>query len=385
MPSWEEPYITFHIVWHPLCPESSAAAVHLREHLTRPRFAIEEMGVSVFEWSTPPHGSSVPAQVALGTGAADVVVVLIGDEVEQDAAWSSYVIELAGRCRSAGDGAAFSRLFPVAMTSDGLATRLGVQALPWYRWQTDRNSRARRLVREITYEASRMLRTMLGDEPDLACQMEQVRVFLSHSKHDAVGERVARRIRKWLQDDVQLSPFLDIANIPAGLPSDEVLEEGVRQSAVLIVYSDSFSSREWCRREVLVAKASDRPIVVADCIEDLDERAFPYLANVPVVRLRSGQPHGIERVIGRLLDEVFKDFLWQCRTVTLRRANPQVMFVVRPPELLTLINAKKNLPKKSVLVYPDPPLGTRELDVLDGVGPSVECMSEWMRRDRDEE
>lgn len=82
---------------------------------------------------------------------------------------------------------------------------------------------------------------------------------------------------------------------------------------------------------------------------------------------------------------MFKDFLWQCRTVTLRRANPQVMFVVRPPELLTLINAKKNLPKKSVLVYPDPPLGTRELDVLDGVGPSVECMSEWMRRDRDEE
>ena len=57
----------------------------------------------------------------------------------------------------------------------------------------------------------------------------------------------------------------------------------------------------------------------------------------------------------------------------------------RPPELLTLINAKRNLPEKSVLVYPDPPLGTRELDVLDGVGPSVESMSEWMRRDRDEE
>ena len=378
MPSWEDPYITFHVVWHPCCPESKAAAGHLTEHFTKDRFAIEEMGVSVFEWSTPPQGSSVPAEVALGTGEADAVVVLVGDEIEQNADWSNYVLQLAGRCRSADDSGSFVRLFPVAVTRNSLSTGLGVQALRWDRWEAAPNGRARRLVREITYEAGRMLRTMLRHEPDLASQIEHVRVFLSHSKHDHIGERVARGIRRWLQDDVRLSPFLDIADVPAGLPSDEVLEEGVRQSVVLIIYSDSFSSREWCRREVLVAKASERPIVVADCIEDLDERAFPYLTNVPVVRLHCGETHDIERVIGRLLDEVFKDFLWQCRTATLRRANPEVMFIARPPELLTLVNAKKNLREKSVLVYPDPPLGARELDVLDGIGPTVESMSEWM-------
>lgn len=131
------------------------------------------------------------------------------------------------------------------------------------------------MVREVTYETGRMLRTMLEGDPDLASHMKKVRVFLSHSKHDDFGERVARRIRDWLHDDVQLSVFLDIVDIPAGLPPDDVLEKEVRRSAVLVVYSDSFSSREWCGREVLVAKESDRPIVVADCIEDLDERAFP--------------------------------------------------------------------------------------------------------------
>ena len=185
-------------------------------------------------------------------------------------------------------------------------------------------------------------------------------------------------IRDWLQEDVTLSVFLDIVDVPAGLPSEEVLDASVRQSAVLIVHGDSFSSREWCRREVLVAKASERPIVIADCIEDLDERVFPYIANVPVVRLQSQQPNGIERVVGRLLDEVFKDFLWQCRTATLRRDHSNVMFIARPPELLTLVNVMKHSPDKSILVYPDPPLGLRELSVLAGVGPPVASLSEWM-------
>ena len=54
------------------------------------------------------------------------------------------------------------------------------------------------------------------------------------------------------------------------------------------------------------------------------------------------------------------------------------MFVARPPELLTLVNVKTSSPDKCVLVYPDPPLGSRELSVLDGIGPPVESLSQWM-------
>ena len=380
MPSWEEPYITFHIVWHPGCPESQAAASYLIQHFTRDRFAIEEMGVSVFEWSGPSPRAAVQSPFDSDMGETSVVVVLISDEIEQDGNWSNYVGRLIDRYTSGDDGSPIRRLFLVAMTEGRLATSSVVQALRWLDWPGDSNRRVRRLVREVTYETSRMLRDTLSGDPDLARQMERIRVFLSHSKHDNIGERVARCIRDWLQEDVTLSVFLDIVDVPAGLPSDDVLDAGVRQSAVLIVHSDSFSSREWCRREVLVAKASERPIVIADCIEDLDERAFPYIANVPVVRLRSQQPNGIERVVGRLLDEVFKDFLWQCRIATLRRAHSNVIFVARPPELLTLVNVKKNYPDKSILVYPDPPLGLRELSVLTGVGPPVVSLSEWMEK-----
>lgn len=378
MPSWEEPYLTLHVVWHPRCAESHDAARHLIEHFTRERFSIEDMGVSVFEWSSPPAGSHVPAPVDMGVGEAVVVAALIGDELQRDSAWADYVRKLADRCRRHDPTGSRIRLFSVAITSGTIATELGVQALRWHKWQVDPNGRARRLAREVTYETSRMLRTMLVTDTNLTSKMEKVRVFLSHSKHDDVGERVAQCIRDWLHGDVQLSVFLDIADIPAGLPADEVLETEVRQSAVLIVHSDSFSSREWCGREVLVAKECDRPIVVADCIEDLDERVFPYLANVPVVRICSRQPHGVERVVGRLLDEVFRDFLWKCRTETLSQANPHVRFVARAPELLTAVNAKTFFPEMSVIIYPDPPLSLRELKLMEGLGVSFQSLSQWM-------
>ena len=243
MPSWEEPYITFHIVWHPGCTQSQDAASHLIQHFTRDRFAIEEMGVSVFEWSKPPLGSAVPPPFDLAAGETAVIVVLVSDEIEQDTDWSNYVGRLADRCTSGDDGAPITRLFLVAMTHGRLATSFCVQALCWRNWPGDYSRRARRLVREVTYETSRMLRDTLDDESDLARQMERVCVFLSHSKHDDIGERVAKCIRNWLQEDVNLSVFLDIVDVPAGLPSDEALEAGVQQSAVLIVHSDSFSSR----------------------------------------------------------------------------------------------------------------------------------------------
>ena len=99
MLSWE-PYITFHIVWHPGCTESQSAASGLIHHFTRDRFAIEELGVSVFEWSKPPSGAAVLPPFDFDEGETSAVVVLISDEIEQDANWSNYVGRLIERYTS---------------------------------------------------------------------------------------------------------------------------------------------------------------------------------------------------------------------------------------------------------------------------------------------
>jgi energy-coupling factor transporter ATP-binding protein EcfA2 len=179
-----------------------------------------------------------------------------------------------------------------------------------------------------------------------------------------------------------LSSFFDVHDIPAGLRFHKVLLQQVKVSAVVAIHTDSYSSREWCRREIIEAKRWNVPLVVANCISDLDERGFPYLGNVPIVRMDSPGAGRIDVVIGHLLDEVLKDFLWRCRVELVRAtADPAVVFVPRSPELISLASlpALVNVPEP-VIVYPDRPLSAEEEQLFEEVAPHVRLRSltEWL-------
>jgi hypothetical protein len=164
------------------------------------------------------------------------------------------------------------------------------------------------------------------DEDDLLNYLKKVQIFLSHSKHDEDGERIARLIREQLHSGHGLSSFFDVHDIPAGLRFHQVLLKQLAQSAVVAIHTDSYSSREWCRREIIEAKRNSVPLVVANCISELDERGFPYMGNVPIVRMDPQQAERINIIIARLLDEVLKDFLWRCRIQLVNTKQSAVQF-----------------------------------------------------------
>ena len=174
------------------------------------------------------------------------------------------------------------------------------------------------------------------EEEELKQYLKKVEIFLSHSKHDPNGERIARLIRDALFRGDGLESFFDVHDIPAGLRFNKVLLQKVKVSAVVAIHTDSYSSREWCRREIIEAKRWNVPLVVTNCLSDLDERGFPYMGNVPVVRMDPTAADRIEYVIGRLLDEVLKDFLWRCWVAVGGSVETDVVFLPRPPELISL-------------------------------------------------
>jgi hypothetical protein len=241
-----------------------------------------------------------------------------------------------------------------------------------------------RLISTLTHELARMLRTYIAskEHPDVAedqldAYLQKVLVFLSHSKHDDYGEKIAWAVEDFLSKNSALSQFFDVRDIPAGLPFPTVIERYVQRSAVVAVYTDSYSSREWCRREIIEAKRADRPLVIADCIAEVDERSFPYLGNVPVVRM---EPKALERipyVVARLLDEVLKDYLWSARLAhDERSSNATVRFLPRTPELIALSGMR--VPVGVVpptIVYPDPPLGAEEVQLFHDLRGDVTLMA----------
>jgi len=383
------PFLVLYIVWHPEFAAGVYIAEALREHFRRKLYenVAGGTGLSVLFRSAAAPQSTVPLPIDLSDAETIAVVVLADSALAADPDWIDYIKGLVDRTEAAGLG---TRTFPVAIESSALK-KLGVeeQALRWDHWTGSFIELMHRLIGALTYEFCRMLRHYLEylrhpaeEEVALEAYLKKVQVFLSHSKHDSDGERIAYLIRDRLHDGHGLSSFFDVHDIPAGLRFHKVLLQQVRVSAMVAIHTDSYSSREWCRREVIEAKRWNVPLVVANCISDLDERGFPYLGNVPVVRLDPHGPDRVDFVIGRLLDEVLKDFLWQCRVELVHgMAGREVVFVPRPPELISLASLPlaSDVPEP-VIVYPDPPLSTEEERLFAEIAPRVQLRSltEWL-------
>lgn len=382
------PFLVVYIVWHPAFAAGPAVAGALYDHFRRKLFenVAGGTGLSVLYRSAPPAGAAAPLAIDFDEGETAAIVVLFDDAFAGDEDYIAWLQETAERAEAKGLG---SRIFPVAM--DAALTRSGMaeQAVRWDKWGgVDGAARTRRLASSLSYQFARMLRSYLerlrhpADEDEaLERYLKKVQVFLSHSKRDGDGERIAKEIRQALSAGDGLSSFFDVHDIAPGLRFDKVILNQVRVSAVVAIHTDSFSSREWCRREIIEAKRASVPLVIANCLADLDERGFPYMGNVPVVRMDPARVDRIEDVIGRLLDEVLKDFLWRCRVELVRaEAGERVRFLPRPPELISLAGLKRSAEGYTLLVYPDPPLGAEEQRLFEEIAPDVRLRSltEWI-------
>ena len=395
--------LAVYVVWHPDYSAGSEIAELVYGHFRSERYknVLGNMGLSVVFHSSPVPNAVLPPAIDLDGAETTAVIVLSDSKLAGDSEWVNYIRNLAERTEARRFG---SQLFPVTLEEKGLDIEIDQQALRWDRWKGTDAERGQRLVRELVYAFSRMLRHYLAhlrhpedDDKGLEHYLEKVQIFLSHSKHDSDGERIAEKIRDWLHQNSGLSSFFDMIDIPPGLHVQDVLNHQVKASAVMAVHTDSYSSREWCRREIIEAKRQNVPMIAINCMTDIDERGFPYMGNVPIVRMDPNETDRIEVVIGRLLDEVFKDFLWRCRVELAGRSNSGALFMPRPPELISLANpaftsfANAELISAPALsadangtdptiVYPDPPLGAEEEQLFEKIAPRVRLrnLSQWL-------
>jgi hypothetical protein len=387
MPISTRPLLVLNIAWHPSFTCGRVIAKHLYDHYRRELYENISggAGLSVIYRSAPDPNTNAPPPIDLDGGEAVATVLLFDENFAGDSTFVEWARNLVDQTELVGLKA---RVFPVAI--DGALTRVGFaeQAVRWDKWEAaSTDQKLQHLTSDLTYQFSRMLRSFLERirrpaeaDADLEQYLRKVQIFLSHSKRDRDGERIAKLIREAIFRGDGLATFFDVHDIPIGVRFDQAILQQVKVSAVIAVHTDSFSSREWCRREIIEAKRWSVPLVIANCITDADERGFPYMGNVPIIRM---DPHLVDRIdaiVARLLDEVLKDFLWRCRVELAKPGvDDDVVFLPRPPELITLVGLAK--PSQDVtLVYPDPPLGAEEQRLFEVVAPNVRLRSltEWL-------
>lgn len=394
METTTHPIFALYVMWHSSYQGGQDIAEHLRIHFGRDlyRSVVEGHGVSVLERSESVPDAGTPLPIDWGDAEFTAVVVLAEATLVDDGEWASYMRDIAQTARGKGTSVA---LFPVVMDRRGLELELDQQALRWHEWGGASGDRKRRLTSDLTHEFCRMLRHRL-DHPESATAGEspldrylnKIQVFLSHSKHDRddCGESIANAIRDWIHANSLLDSFFDVHDIPPGLPFDEVLLHQIATgAAVVAIHTDSYSSRAWCRREAVEAKRRFVPMIVVDCLQDVDPRGMAYLGNVPIVRMEPGRTERIATIVSCLLDEIFRTWLWRCRVAPYRSDSPTVLFTAQPPELIALAAVPSgNEESAPTIVYPDPMLSADEERLFRAISPEVhmQTLTDWLEEHR---
>lgn len=194
---------------------------------------------------------------------------------------------------------------------------------------------------------------------------EKIRIFISHSKRDEgnTGETLALELRDFLRSDTKLDSFFDASDILDGCRFDDRIEHNVKNSVLMILFTDTYSSREWCRREVLTAKKNKVPAIVVFAVKGQIDRVFPYIGNIPSIVFNNDWRQIVNLMLRTTLDQYYEAALLSSMV---KRGQEYIPF---PPEAHSF-SILENM-RRHIVLYPEPPLGGEEMEVLNGINHQV--------------
>jgi hypothetical protein len=205
-----------------------------------------------------------------------------------------------------------------------------------------------------------------------------LKLFLSHAKDGANGISLGKSLKYYI-DNSPMCNFFDATDIAPGYRFDEEIIGHIKDSTIIAIHSDSYSSKYWCQREILCAKENNRPIVAVDCLEELEDRRFPFASNIPGIHVHlNGEPtrDDLLRILSTVLLETIRFFYSKLLLEQYAQAgwiHPDAILLPRPPEVSDiekiLFNDGESINcKHKLLVYPEPPVYSEETTFLNKLG-----------------
>ena len=193
---------------------------------------------------------------------------------------------------------------------------------------------------------------------------KKLKIFISHSKRDKdnFGRVNAENLRDYLRKETKGDSFYDVNDIVDGFRFDKQIESAIKDSLLIVLFTNTYSSREWCRRELLTAKKHQIPAIAVFMVNGDIDRVFPYIGNIP-----STIYNGDWRPVLNLL---FRTALDQYHELLLlgKLSDAETSVLPFSPEAFSLSIVDKA--KKNVL-YPEPPLGPEEIEILQAIRPDT--------------
>ncbi len=386
------PVLEVFVVWHPEDRHGAELAKTVFNHFMHgPTFSgVIGGGVQVSLRSAcwngprdaprPIYADGYPAPNGIMPAKFIAVVPLLGTEMaaiveNADSPWHGYVSTIRDMQNATPERFG---VFPYLLSngaSDG--TKLG-QVLGGYQFlaagQPDEDGEdvSSMLCRDLTQGIAQLI------SPD---EMDRLTAFISHTKRHShtEGEDVDALVGlvREVIGSTRLNNFFDANDLQPGKDWDAELNDKSSTSAMLAIRTDLYSSREWCQREVVIAKTHGMPVIMMDAIGHGEERGSFLMDHVPRVAVRKSegrwQKKDVYRALNLLVDECLKRALWTHQK-ELGKERPELdvaWWAPHAPEPLTLSHWINGYLQNEAegdgdirILHPDPPLGPEEREVL---------------------
>ena len=207
---------------------------------------------------------------------------------------------------------------------------------------------------------------------------QRITVFISHTKRSAHAEEGVGPLIDEVRSVItrtRLHAFFDAQDLQSGDDWNKALRKNAASSAMLAIRTDLYATRDWCQREILIAKNVGAPVVLLDALDRGEPRGSFLMDHVPRIPVRrtadSEISEDIQCALNLLVDKCLERAVWlvqgriamENKTLGIDWWAPQAPEPVTLVEWLTTQDTQSDTgPSRETLtvLHPDPPLGEEE-------------------------
>ncbi len=281
------PLLNVYILWHPKDEDEHscrkiANAIYslLNRDMTKP-YSIG-MGIPTYYRFTPISESGpTPLPIDLEDAEQNAIYALVGPEFVMDRALNDYCSDLCKRINARGNR---DIVIPMGLTRNALKVKCfdGVHAVRLH--ELTWGLKLQKALRKVSITLCDLLSPRKKTtDPEGRESIEKLKLFISHTKRSDESLKLAEALRRTVES-TEIDRYFDSVDTRPGRYFVEEIMKHIDTSALVALRSDAYSSSPWCCMEVIEAKRLKRPMVIVDCLVDVEKRNLPFLGNLPSIR-----------------------------------------------------------------------------------------------------
>lgn len=333
--------LAVHFIWHPSAEEVASSTIKcLNEILFKTDLKSFSRCIDIpFFYYSSETNTKVPRSVELQYAESNLIFVFIDECLVCDNEWKNYVKKLDDE----------KYLIQIFLNRDvvkkaPLGERNGI------RYET-LNFSTRKLILSMLNE---IYRAVVGDKSSL-------KLFLSHTKADDFAIKIVDDLRNYIMN-TNMSFFFDVWSIQPGCKVKNEIINHLKEATLLAIETDTYSSRYWCQKEVVLAKQMKRPLLIVNAISKAVDRVFPALSNAPCLRIDPNEDELSRYKIQEILEATLVESIrveYSTKILDYYKANQWIEKNTEtcpvPPDIYSFAELQKKQDNKSIdICYPEP-------------------------------